>query len=96
MNNLLSHVSRHLCAEIPNGLPTDLAVMYFPQLGFLIQAPLPSLGTPPIWESLETEEPWERMFSNDAFAYYKNSKMREMDDHFGDVYSDICGELLVY
>jgi len=44
-----------------------------------------------LWEGSE-EDVWERMFTSEAIVYYKNDKMKEMDNYFGDIHSDICGK----
>jgi len=46
-----------------------------------------------LWEGTE-EDVWEKMFSSERIAYYKNYQMTEMDQRFGDIYGDICGETL--
>lgn len=94
MSDLLLRVAEKLAENVPAGLPNDLNVIYFPQIGFLVTLPKdPETGTA-LWEGTE-EEPWERLFSTDLIVYYKNDTMREMDERFGDVYGDICG-LYIY
>ncbi len=36
---------------------------------------------------------WEKMFTTAVRAYYKDFRMREMDNTFGDLYALICGML---
>lgn len=44
------------------------------------------------WEGTE-EDNWEKMFTSDKMVYYKNDQMNEMDNQFGDIYTEICGQL---
>ena len=92
MSDLLLHVAEKLAEDVPAGLPNDLNVIYFPQIGFLITMPRDPETDTALWEGTE-DEPWERMFSTELIVYYKDSTMHEMDDRFGDVYGDICGQL---
>ncbi|KAI9727494.1 MAG: MutS protein msh5 [Chrysothrix sp. TS-e1954] len=89
MSDLLLRVAEKLAEEVPAGLPNNLNVIYFPQIGFLITMPKDTETDAVLWEGPE-EESWERMFSTDLIVYYKNETMRDMDERFGDVYGDIC------
>jgi DNA mismatch repair protein MSH5 len=40
------------------------------------------------------DDVWERSFASNDMGYYKNRRMKEMDDYFGDMYGMICGEPL--
>lgn len=39
----------------------------------------------------DEEEQWDKMFTTGLRAYYKDFRMREMDETFGDMYALICG-----
>lgn len=90
IGELLSRAARSIAEEVPEGLPNDLNVIYFPQIGFLVAMPKDLEVGRALWEGTE-DEPWENMFSSEAITYYKNSPMRQMDEQFGDIYGDICG-----
>ena len=91
IDDLLSAVARDLADTVPSGIPNELNVIYFPQIGYLIAMPMdPETGTSQ-WQGSE-EDHWEKMFTSDTMVYYKNDQMAEMDQEFGDVYSEICGE----
>jgi DNA mismatch repair protein MSH5 len=91
INALLSAVARDLAERIPAGLPNQLNVIYFPQIGYLIAMPMdPDTGAG-YWEGTEDEH-WEKMFTSDRMVYYKTDQMTEMDSEFGDIYTEICGE----
>ena len=36
------------------------------------------------------DEPWERMFTTRNQVYFKDRRMRDMDDQLGDLYAMIC------
>lgn len=84
------HVASRIAEDVPTGLPADINVIYFPQIGFLISMPKDEETGTSLWEGSEAD-PWERMFSSDLVAYYKNSVMREMDETIGDIHTEICG-----
>ncbi|KAF1841047.1 uncharacterized protein K460DRAFT_420875 [Cucurbitaria berberidis CBS 394.84] len=84
----LNEVARKLSERMPSDLRATLNVIYFPQIGFLVTVPVdPETGAAVHDGSFDN--PWERMFSTEEQVYFKNSEMREMDDHFGDVYGII-------
>ncbi|KAI9676986.1 MAG: MutS protein msh5 [Caeruleum heppii] len=90
MDSLLSEVARDLRVRMPSDAPID-NVIYFPQLGYLIVVPLdPSTGRGAYEGDVDSENVWIYMFSTEDKAYYKSDEMREMDDHFGDLYGMIC------
>lgn len=90
IDELLSEAARSIASEVPEGLSDDLNVIYFPQIGFLIAMPKDRELGRAFWEGPE-DDAWQQMFSTDDITYYKNSQMQQMDDHFGDIYSNICG-----
>ncbi|KAG9575405.1 hypothetical protein KCU97_g14209, partial [Aureobasidium melanogenum] len=61
----------------------------FPQIGFLIAIPQDPITGHGVFEGPENE-PWEKMFTTEDFAYYKNENVIEMDSYFGDIYGRIC------
>lgn len=79
--------------SIPRAVDPGLNVIYFPQIGFLIVLPLDlETGHGVHHTHFEPEGSWIRMFSTDNEVYYKSNEMREMDEHFGDIYGMICGQ----
>ncbi|KAL1885536.1 hypothetical protein Plec18167_001030 [Paecilomyces lecythidis] len=72
---------------IPKELDIDVNVIYFPQLGFNIAIPLTESG---IAAYTGDEEEWEQMFLTENRAYFKDLRMREMDNKLGDIYGLIC------
>ena len=96
LDSLLSEVRRRLLASSAYETESDLNVIYFPQIGFLILLPLDEQTGRGLSEDLlDPDGAWVRMFSTDAEVYYKSNETREMDEHFGDIYGMICGMLVV-
>jgi DNA mismatch repair protein MSH5 len=95
MDSLLTDVATQLSNDLPEWASQYIeSCIFFPQLGFLTVVPL----------DLETgrgryegegllDDVWERMFASNNMGYYKNRRMKEMDDYFGDMYGMICGKL---
>lgn len=103
MDSMLSEVARKVVADIP--VATDLNVIYFPQLGYLLVVPSVSASVSASAGSSDGDAPlpvgdpayvggdWEFQFCTGTSWYYKSPQMRQMDSYFGDVYGLICGEL---
>lgn len=91
VESLLREAANELAKDIPADLPSTFNVVYFPQIGFLIAMPKhPDTGSA-CWQGSE-EDVWSVIFATESMVYYKSSAMREMDEHFGNVYSNICGK----
>ncbi len=97
IEDLLNLVTQEIAATIPVVYNIDLNVIFFPQIGFLIATKLnPDTGRGD-WEGGETEDQrWDRIFSTATTIYYKDFRMRELDERLGDMYAVICGTLLKY
>ena len=92
LDSLLSEVRRRLLESNAHEASSELNVIYFPQLGFLIVLPLDvDTGRGLNEDYFDPDGSWVRMFSTDAEVYYKSNESREMDEHFGDIYGIICG-----
>lgn len=91
---LLDQTSKIVAATITADHILDLNVIFFPQIGFLISVPLDlntNRGNYEVGDS--SIDCWDRMFSTETRAYYKDIRMRELDETFGDMYAFICGKL---
>lgn len=89
LESLLSHVADHIARGIPSVHDAQLNVIFFPQIGFLIavrRLPYEDRG---VYEGDEDDQ-WQKMFTTNEYAYYKNSNVKEMDDRYGDIYAGIC------
>ncbi|KAJ5827148.1 DNA mismatch repair protein MutS core [Penicillium robsamsonii] len=87
LNSLLKHVALDITGTIPTTLEVDVNVIYFPQLGFNIAIPLNNHGAAVYTGS---DDDWRLMFITENRAYFKDFRMREMDEKLGDVYGIIC------
>ncbi|KAH7388768.1 muts domain V-domain-containing protein [Pyrenochaeta sp. MPI-SDFR-AT-0127] len=88
LESFLNSVAGKLSERMPSGLRETLNVIYFPQIGFLATVPIDPVTEAVVYDG-NLEDPWERMFSTEEQVYFKTSEMREMDDHFGDIYGII-------
>lgn len=89
IEDLLSQAAEHIANEVPANLDSKVNVIFFPQIGFLISIRLSELTGTGVFEGTD-QDPWEKMFSTETNAYYKNVLMGQLDQQFGDVYARIC------
>lgn len=94
MEDLLTRVAKVVASEVPEWARHYVEnCIFFPQLGFLTVVPLdPETGKGKYEGEGMDNNLWERRFNSDDMAYYKNKRMKEMDNHFGDLYGNICGK----
>lgn len=93
MDHLLTRVAIELSKDLPEWASQYVEnCIFFPQLGFLTVVPLdPATGKGRYeGEGIENDI-WEKMFVSNDLGYYKNMRMKEMDEYFGDMYGMICG-----
>ncbi|PYH95934.1 DNA mismatch repair protein Msh5 [Aspergillus ellipticus CBS 707.79] len=87
LNSLLKQVAIEIAGTIPETYDIDVNVIYFPQLGFNIAIPLNEAGDAAYRGE---QDDWELMFFTENRSYFKDFRMREMDDKLGDIYGLIC------
>lgn len=94
MDSLLTRVATQLSNDLPDWAAQYVEnCIFFPQLGFLTVVPLDLNTGKGKYEGEGIEnDMWEKMFIGNDMVYYKNRRMREMDDYFGDMYGIICGK----
>lgn len=92
LNSLLKQVAIEVATTIPASFDIDVNVIYFPQLGFNIAIPLTNAGEAAYNGA---GEEWELIFITENRAYFKDFRMREMDEKLGDIYGLICGIYLL-
>lgn len=93
MGSLLTQVATLLSRDLPEWATQYVQnCIFFPQLGFLTVVHLdPTTGKGKYeGEGIENDV-WEKMFVSNDMGYYKNRRMKEMDDYFGDLWGMICG-----
>lgn len=89
LNSLLKQVAIEIATTIPKDYDIDVNVIYFPQLGFNIAIPLNDRGEAAYDGS---DEVWDLIFVTENRAYFKDLRMRQMDEKLGDIYGLICGK----
>ena len=91
LEDMLNHLSREIGQTIPGDYALNLNVIFFPQIGFLISMPIN-----PITETVDYRGPegelWQEVFHTMDRVYFKDFRMKEMDETVGDIYADICGK----
>ncbi|KAJ5491216.1 hypothetical protein N7539_002783 [Penicillium diatomitis] len=87
LNSLLKNVAIEIASIIPEQLEIDVNVIYFPQLGFNIAIPLNDSGHAAYSGA---DGAWELVFLTETRAYFKDFRMKELDDKLGDIYGLIC------
>ena len=94
MGDMLTRVVTQLSKEVPEWATQYVKnCIFFPQLGFLTVVGLDQETGRGKYEGEGIDnDVWERLFTSNDMGYYKNRRMREMDNHFGDLYSLICGK----
>jgi DNA mismatch repair protein MSH5 len=90
MDNLLSEAAVDIAGTLPADFGAKLNVVYFPQLGYHITMPIDAETDQPIYDGGDT--PWERMFTTQNQVYFKDDRMREMDEQLGDLWAVMCGQ----
>lgn len=93
IEDLLNETSQNIAATVPEEFSLDLNVIFFPQIGFLISIPLGPESDCGSYHGSEDSR-WDRIFSTGSRVYYKDYRMRELDETLGDMYAAICGMLV--
>lgn len=94
IEDLLNETTKNIAATVPVQHGLDLNVIFFPQIGYLISIPLdPNTNRGSYDGGDSSEGRWDRIFSTESRVYYKESRMRELDETVGDLYTEICSTL---
>jgi DNA mismatch repair protein MSH5 len=91
LDGLLKQVAIDVASTIPAELQIEVNVIYFPQLGFNIAIPYNQRGQAAYTGG---NGYWEQVFTTENRVYFKDERMRELDEKLGDIYGLICGEKL--
>ena len=93
LEDLLNRACREIADTIPRQYALAINVVFFPQIGFLISMPIdPENGHADYEGGPDGDDAWDRIFSTAESVYFKDSRMRELDETFGDMYAMICGK----
>jgi DNA mismatch repair protein MSH5 len=97
MDSMLTQVATQLSSDLPEWASQYVEnCIFFPQLGFLTVVPLdPETGKGKYEGEGTDDDAWMKMFVSNDMGYYKNRRMKEMDEYFGDMYGMICGKILL-
>ncbi|KAL8810476.1 MAG: hypothetical protein Q9200_002548 [Gallowayella weberi] len=90
IEDLLNKTSRNIAETVPAQYSLDLNVIFFPQIGFLISIPIDPETGRGNYEGPIDDGGWDRIFSTRSRVYYKDYRMRELDETLGDMYAVIC------
>ncbi len=90
IEDLLNKTSRAIAATVPATFSLDLNVIFFPQIGFLISMPVDANTGKSEYDGGGGDDAWDLIFSTAARAYYKDFRVRELDETLGDMYAVIC------
>lgn len=90
MDILLSKAAVDITSTLPADFGSNLNVIYFPQLGYHITVPIDAETRQPVYDGGDV--PWERMFTTQNQVYFKDDRMREMDEQLGDLWAMMCGQ----
>ncbi|EGP91488.1 uncharacterized protein MYCGRDRAFT_34912 [Zymoseptoria tritici IPO323] len=88
LEEMLSQVAVYIAQQVSSVLVSNVNVVFFPQIGFLISTELGGMAVPSTYTGPE-EDPWEKMFASETHTYFKNSNMTELDERFGDIHGQI-------
>ena len=88
MDELLSQTALEIAHTMPAEIGCRLNVIFLPQLGFHITVPVDEATGQAAWDG--GDQVWERMFTTRNQVYFKDAKMRQMDQYLGDLWASIC------
>jgi DNA mismatch repair protein MSH5 len=89
LDGLLKQVAIDVASIIPANLQIEVNAIYFPQLGFNIAIPFDDTGRAAY---IGNDGTWELVFTTENRAYFKDERMRELDEKLGDIYGLVCGK----
>lgn len=88
MDEMLSQFAIEIAREMPAEVDSPLNVIYFPQLGFHITVPVDQATGEAVWNG--GGQHWDKIFTTNNQAYFKNGQMRQLDEDLGDLWAHIC------
>ncbi|OBT67805.1 hypothetical protein VE03_02464 [Pseudogymnoascus sp. 23342-1-I1] len=92
LEDFLSQIAAKLIVELPEWAAQYVQnCIFYPQLGFLTVVTLdPETGRGNYEGQGLDDNAWNLSFCTEDMGYYKNRQMKELDNHFGDMYGMIC------
>lgn len=97
MNSLLTEVANNVAQDLPVWARRHIrSCIFLPQLGFLTVVEQDSQQANGKFNVECTGDGlWKKSFTDNETAYYKNRHMMDLDDQYGDIYSQISGRVRV-
>lgn len=97
MNSLLTEVANSVTQDLPTWARRHIkSCIFLPQLGFLTVVEQDSQQTNGGFDLECTNDgQWKKSFVDNEKAYYKNRHMTDLDNQYGDIYSQISGRIRV-
>lgn len=97
MGVFLTEVVNRLSQSLPEwARPYIRSCVFLPQLGFIVAVEQdPNTGNGKYEGEGAGHERWSNLFTAEGTVYYKNRFMSELDEQYGDLYSEIGGAPLV-
>ncbi|KAL6879625.1 P-loop containing nucleoside triphosphate hydrolase protein [Trichoderma longibrachiatum] len=91
LNSFLTEVANHVAQDLPVWARQYIrSCIFLPQLGFLtvVEQEHQQSGSS-FDEDCAGDGRWKKLFTDNETAYYKNHPMTELDEQYGDIYSQI-------
>ncbi|KAK1253925.1 hypothetical protein MKX07_002002 [Trichoderma sp. CBMAI-0711] len=95
LDSFLTEVANHVAQDLPICARQYIrSCIFLPQLGFLtvVEQDHRQSGSS-FDEECAGDGLWKKSFTDNDTAYYKNRHMTELDEQYGDIYSQISGKL---
>ncbi|PTB70113.1 hypothetical protein BBK36DRAFT_1189598 [Trichoderma citrinoviride] len=91
LNSFLTEVANHVAQDLPAWARQSIrSCIFLPQLGFLTVVEQGyQQGGSSFDEECAGDGLWKKSFTDNETAYYKNRHMTELDEQYGDIYSQI-------
>jgi DNA mismatch repair protein MSH5 len=93
MGSFLTEVVNQVNQRLPEWASQYIkSCIFLPQLGFLTVVEYdPQTGNGKYEGECTEGDRWEKLFTADGAVCYKNQYMKELDEHYGDMYCEIGG-----
>lgn len=94
LEGLLNQVCLDIARQVPEWATKYISgCLFWPQMGFLTAVPVDAEMGGPTYEGQGlSNDDWQQMLVADDKVYFKNRRMRELDDYMGDIYGRILGQ----
>ena len=95
LNNILLETKDRMKAAIPEWAHGYInSCLFLPQLGFVTSVEVDPVTGRSMYGGEGTPEGWEKVFTGEMGACYKNTHMCELDQEYGDLHGQLAGKQL--